>query len=245
MILIFLMLFVSPFASTFPKEAVDFNLTYSADSIKLNQDSLYTVKKGETLYGIAKSKETTVALLKAWNNLTNSEIQAGQKILVVDPNSEKTNLVEEISNLPKVSSKDSIHVVVKGEYISGIAKKYNLDVKNIAVWNKLKSPDRIYPGQELKLYPVEIIPIDNLLVLKEIPIVINEADSIKDETVAVNIDGNNDTTAIPATNDGSTKQDTAVNSNLSYDFNPGGVKTLINVLILVLLLAVFIYNIHK
>ena len=223
------MLFVCPIAFAFPKEAVDLNLTYSADSIELAQDSLHTVKKGETLYSIAKSKETTVALLKAWNNLTNSEIQAGQTIRILSPNKEEIILSEETPKLAEVVLEDSVHVVEKGEYISGIAEKYNLEIKDISIWNKLTSPDRIYPGQELKLYPVENIPIDSLRVTKEIPVV---KDSLIGKTISIQTTSKSDTTAISG--EKPRQQDTAVNSNLSYDFNPGGVKTLLNVLVLVL-----------
>lgn len=42
----------------------------------------HTVQKGETLFGIARKYNTTVANIRHWNNLKNDEIQAGQQILV-------------------------------------------------------------------------------------------------------------------------------------------------------------------
>jgi LysM repeat protein len=46
------------------------------------QSVYHAVKKGETLYQIAKKHGTTVDFLKKLNNLRNDTIQTGQRILV-------------------------------------------------------------------------------------------------------------------------------------------------------------------
>ena len=46
-------------------------------------DTVYTVKKGDTLGGIAATFGTTLAKLKEWNNITNPDkINVGQKLIV-------------------------------------------------------------------------------------------------------------------------------------------------------------------
>ena len=45
----------------------------------------YTVKKGDTLYSIAKKFNTTVTLLKEINKLETNIISIGQKIIVKSP----------------------------------------------------------------------------------------------------------------------------------------------------------------
>ncbi|TVL90375.1 peptidoglycan-binding protein [Streptomyces sp. SAJ15] len=48
-----------------------------------NQDTYYTVKTGDTLWGIAQQYGTTVEQLQAWNNIPNPNvIKVGQRLLV-------------------------------------------------------------------------------------------------------------------------------------------------------------------
>ncbi|MDX9712056.1 MAG: LysM peptidoglycan-binding domain-containing protein [Ignavibacteriaceae bacterium] len=47
-----------------------------------NNNQVYTVKKGESLFSIAQRYNTSVAKLKSLNNLKSNNIQAGQKLLV-------------------------------------------------------------------------------------------------------------------------------------------------------------------
>ena len=43
--------------------------------------------------------------------------------------------------------------VVRGDTLIGISWRYGLNYREVAAWNRLKSPDRIYAGQELRLRP--------------------------------------------------------------------------------------------
>jgi membrane-bound lytic murein transglycosylase D len=43
---------------------------------------MHRVKRGETLFSIAKRYGTTVALLKEWNGLRGNVIQIGQRLIV-------------------------------------------------------------------------------------------------------------------------------------------------------------------
>jgi membrane-bound lytic murein transglycosylase D len=53
---------------------------------------VHRVKRGETLYSIAKRYDTTVASLKEWNKLRNNSIQVGQRLTVFrDPQLVATN----------------------------------------------------------------------------------------------------------------------------------------------------------
>ena len=52
----------------------------------------------------------------------------------------------------KASDARPAHYVVRiGDTVYGIAWRYHLDYKNIAAWNGLKIPYRIFPGQKLRL----------------------------------------------------------------------------------------------
>ena len=224
MLLLIFLLFVDPVLNIPEQAAI-------SDSSS-QQDSIHIVQKGETLYALSKQYEVSVENLKEWNKLTGTNINTDQSLVVY----KVTEVNEENKKIDKIEfSQDSIHIVNSGEYASGIASQYNIDLKELISWNGLESPDKIYPGQKLKLYPPVIQ--NHILEIDSIRQEINPkqnllSDSSKRELnnpILVNTDQN--------------VQDEA--KNLTTDFNPGGIKTVLNVLVLVVLIVIFIYNIHK
>ena len=106
----------------------------------------YTVKKGDTLGGIAEKYNTRASEIRKWNkmNSNNSLISIGQKlILFVGKNGDKSD------NSPK----RIIYTVKSGDQLGYIAEKYNTSAKKIREWNKMKpGSSAIYPGQKLVLF---------------------------------------------------------------------------------------------
>lgn len=96
----------------------------------------YVVKKGDTLYAIAKKFGMTVDKLKDLNNLNSNILSIGQQLLVTD----------------KYISEDNTYVVKSGDTLYSIAKKYKTTVLRIKELNNLSS-DILSIGQKL------IIPI--------------------------------------------------------------------------------------
>ncbi len=93
----------------------------------------YTVKKGDTLYGIARKFGVTVDKLIEINNLKSNTLSIGQKLLVVDE--------------LKVGDK---YKVQAGDTLYSIAKKYNTTVNDIVNLNNLTSTV-LSIGQELTI----------------------------------------------------------------------------------------------
>jgi murein DD-endopeptidase MepM/ murein hydrolase activator NlpD len=58
--------------------------------------------------------------------------------------------VKEVQKLAYSTSRHKIHVVRKGDTLSGIAKKYGTTAKSLAQKNKLKMSATLRPGQKLK-----------------------------------------------------------------------------------------------
>ena len=124
----------------------------------------YTVKRGDTLSHIAKRFGTTVSQLKAMNKLTGDTIYVDQKLLVPEiieetevndvPVEDALDEVKEDSGQDEkepVGTDDASSVlVVRGDTLSQLAKRYKTTVKAIQEVNKLIS-DRIYVGQRLTL----------------------------------------------------------------------------------------------
>lgn len=107
----------------------------------------HTVKKGETLYGIARQYKTSVAEIKALNPGMGDGIKVGDVIKVpsITHVSERKKPVETAK--PVKTSKQIEYTVKKGETLYGISKKYNTTVGEIKQLNpsitSLKEGDKI------------------------------------------------------------------------------------------------------
>ncbi len=107
---------------------------------------VYTVKKDDTLYSIAKKYYLTVDELKKLNNLTNDTINIGQKLYVS-------------KELPKTETE---YTVIKGDTLYSIANKFKVSVDNLKVINNLNN-SIISIGQILKIPNSTIIQNNNKL----------------------------------------------------------------------------------
>lgn len=96
-----------------------------------DNQNIYIVKKGDTLYKIANMYGTTVDNLKALNNLKNNNLSIGQKLIV--------------------PSKNKIYIVQKGDSLWSIARKYDTTVDSIKRNNNL-STNVLQIGQKLKIW---------------------------------------------------------------------------------------------
>ena len=103
----------------------------------------YTVKKGDTLSGIAKKYGVSYKTLMSWNNLKSTNIKSGQKLKV-------TGSTTKTAKTASSTKATSTYTVKKGDTLSGIAKKYGVSYKTLMSWNNLKSTN-IKTGQKLKV----------------------------------------------------------------------------------------------
>lgn len=100
----------------------------------------YVVKKGDSLFTIAKQYNTSIQELTDINMLTNSTIYPGQVLLVPDTNSVTDFVLD-------------VHITEDSDTFDGIAKKYNVDVERLAMFNDvgnllLKEKQKIYIPKE-------------------------------------------------------------------------------------------------
>ncbi|NLI69115.1 MAG: LysM peptidoglycan-binding domain-containing protein [Bacilli bacterium] len=95
----------------------------------------YTVKRGDTLWHIAKRHGTTVADIVKWNRIKNPHIiYPGDKL-----------------RLPAKTHKSKYYIVKKGDTLSHIAKKHDTSVKRLVELNHIDNPHLIYPGQKIRI----------------------------------------------------------------------------------------------
>ena len=95
-----------------------------------NECVIYTVKKGDSLYEIAKKYNTSVDAIKRYNNLTTNNLSIGQKIRIPCNIEDNDDTV-----MPKYIS----YTVKAGDNLYNIAKKYNTTVDKIKRDNNLQS----------------------------------------------------------------------------------------------------------
>ncbi|PXE12027.1 autolysin, partial [Listeria monocytogenes] len=108
-----------------------------------------TVKKGDSLWAISRQYKTTIANLKAWNNLKSDFIYPGQKLKVSAGSTTNTNTAKPSTNNPSNSTVKT-YTVKKGDSLWAISRQYKTTVDNIKSWNKLTS-NMIHVGQKLTI----------------------------------------------------------------------------------------------
>lgn len=117
----------------------------------------YEVKKGDTLYSIAKRHGISVEELKNLNNLRNFALKPGQKLIISKNHSKKIKKIEDINterfNFSVLETRETdftYYKVQKGDTLFSIAKKYGLTVEELKNLNNLKD-DFLTVGQQLKV----------------------------------------------------------------------------------------------
>ena len=113
------------------------------------RSKFYTVRRGDTLSGLALRFRTSVRSLRA-----NNTIRRGNRIYI-----------GQVLQLPKGKSKPSIRYVNyapknytlvsyrirKHDNLSKIAKRFNTNTRFLAKINHIKNPNSLYPGQRIKI----------------------------------------------------------------------------------------------
>ena len=104
----------------------------------------YTIKKGDTLWEIARRYGTTVQEIASINNIQNPNlIYPGETIRIL---TNSTTSGEETRG-----TGDIIYTVQRGNTLSEIAQAYNVTVNHIVELNNIQNPNLIYPGQKLRI----------------------------------------------------------------------------------------------
>ena len=100
----------------------------------------HTVKRGDNLWDLSIKFDTEVNIIKEVNYLNNDILSINDTLLIP---------------LSKTKSNDFIpyqmYIVSEGDTLWGIAKKYNLDVRDLARMNSLNQNEYLQLGQQLSI----------------------------------------------------------------------------------------------
>mgnify|MGYP001558748313 FL=1 len=103
-----------------------------------DQISIYVVREGDTLSQIAEMFDVTVNTIKWGNNLTSNTLKEGDTLVILPISGVK-------------------HVVVKGDTIVSVAKKYRGDANEIIAYNNLQEGDSLTVGSVIIVPDGEVL----------------------------------------------------------------------------------------
>ncbi len=102
----------------------------------------YTVRRGDTLGGIAEKHNVNVNKIKGWNKLTSNRINSGQRLTIYTDG----------RDAPAAASGPVTHRVRRGDTLSEIASTYRVTVSQIRQWNNIRGSN-IRIDQRLTIHP--------------------------------------------------------------------------------------------
>jgi membrane-bound lytic murein transglycosylase D len=144
----------------------------------VNTTKKHKVRKGDNLSSIANKYNVSVSDLKKWNNLKKNTVALGKVLKIkttervvskvkkeiksdkkaTDPKNEvvadKENSDSEVAE--KKEYKTQEYVVLKGDNLSNIAKKYKVSAEDLKLWNNL-TDDNIQLGGTIIVSRIEIV----------------------------------------------------------------------------------------
>jgi membrane-bound lytic murein transglycosylase D len=99
---------------------------------------IYEVRRGDSLYVIANSFNTSVNTLKNLNKLSSNLLKVGQKLVIREG----------------APAGAEFHVVKSGDTPYEIAQKYRMRLQEFLAINGLTARSKIYPGQKVWINPI-------------------------------------------------------------------------------------------
>ena len=118
-----------------------------------------TVRRGDTLYGIARRHNISVSALKTENNLTDSYLKTGQTLRLPAPTTNRQAKVvpAAVTRKPRLTGRTkalnwtgSYHVK-RGDSLYRIARSHGVSVSELRAANSIKNPRRMRPGVVLRV----------------------------------------------------------------------------------------------
>ena len=95
----------------------------------------YTIRRGDTLIGIASMHGVSVQQLRVWNGLSSDRIYPGRKLSIQMPAGQTV----------------SSYTVRRGDSLYSIAQRFGVTVDQLVAWNDISRRSTLYPGNRLTI----------------------------------------------------------------------------------------------
>ena len=131
------------------EETAEVTASKARSSKSASRAETHTVRRGETLGKIAERYGVSVSDLREWNDISGSNIAAGQKLVLSASKTKKQSKASE-SKSSRREKAAATHTVRRGETLGEIADRYNVSVSDLREWNDI-SGSNIAAGQKLTI----------------------------------------------------------------------------------------------
>ena len=115
----------------------------------------YTVRRGDTLSGVASRFRTSVNKLHRHNNVSHkNKIYVGQVLRIpgrASPSASVAWSAKGRKARKNYSGETMVYRVRRNDNLTKIANRFDTEVSELIWLNKMKRPDQIHPGQRLKV----------------------------------------------------------------------------------------------
>ena len=120
------------------------------DNNNNNKAITYRVKKGDTLYKIAKDHNLNIKDIISINNLENASLLKPNQLIIL-PNAANNKKLINKKNIKIASKKAFYHQTIKTEDLSEIALIHNVLKEDIILFNNLNNQSKINSNTKLRL----------------------------------------------------------------------------------------------
>lgn len=127
---------------------------------KAQERTIHIVRSGQNLGFIARQYRTSVSKIKSWNNMRNTRIYPGQKLIVYSgENNErkrpslKNNKADILNKKTKLEVKPygfyRYHTIKSGDTLWDLSRRYDSSVSQIKKWNGISNSHKLKLGEKL------------------------------------------------------------------------------------------------
>jgi membrane-bound lytic murein transglycosylase D len=107
----------------------------------------HVVRNGDTLWELSREYKVGVRSLASWNGMAPGDtLRVGQTLVVWSGKQSSASLN------PGTQRRPVHYTVRKGDSLSRIADRFNVNVTDLRRWNTLPKGEHLQPGQHIKLY---------------------------------------------------------------------------------------------